>query len=226
MVARERLMLGAIALEDRPWRDAPAEDVAAALVAGLRDLGPDALPWTDAARRFAARVEWLRAHGAPDLPDFSPEGLAAGLEVWLAPYLAGMTRAADLARLDLSATLAARLDHAARQRLDRLAPASITAPTGTTLPIDYAGAAPSVSVRLQEMFGLTAHPTLGPDRIPVVVELLSPARRPVQTTADLPGFWATSYADVRRDLRGRYPRHPWPEDPAAAEPTRRARPRG
>ena len=226
VVARERLMLGAIALEDRPWRDAPPDAVAAALAAGIRDLGLDALPWTAAARRFAARVEWLRAHGAPELPDFSPDALAAGLEHWLGPFLAGMTRAADLARLDLLVALQTRLDHTARQRLDRLAPATIAAPTGTTLPIDYAGAAPSVSVRLQEMFGLTAHPTLGPDRIPLVIELLSPARRPVQTTADLPGFWASSYADVRRDLRGRYPKHPWPEDPAAADPTRRAKPRG
>ena len=136
-----------------------------------------------------------------------------------------MTRAADLARLDLMAALEARLDHPARQRLDRLAPAAIAAPTGTTLPVDYSGPAPMVSVRLQEMFGLTRHPTLGATAVPLVIELLSPAQRPVQTTADLPGFWATSYADVRRDLRGRYPRHPWPENPAAATPTRRAKPR-
>jgi ATP-dependent helicase HrpB len=136
-----------------------------------------------------------------------------------------MSRAADLARLDLRAALEARLDREARRRLDRLAPAEIEAPTGTRLPVDYAGAAPAVSVRLQEMFGRTRHPTVGPDAVPLVVELLSPARRPVQTTTDLPGFWASSYAEVRRDLRGRYPRHPWPEDPAAAAPTRRAKPR-
>ena len=138
----------------------------------------------------------------------------------------GISRAADLARLDLAAALDARLGREGRQRLDRLAPAAITAPTGTTLAIDYGAAAPTVSVRLQEMFGLTRHPTVGADAVPLVVELLSPAGRPVQTTADLPGFWRTSYADVRRDLRGRYPKHPWPEDPAVAEPTRRAKPRG
>ncbi len=223
VVARARLMLGALALEDRPWPEAPAERVTAAMIEGVRDLGLDALPWTAAARRFVARVAWLRAHGGAEMPDLSAEGLLAGLEDWLGPFLGGMTRAADLARVDLMGALTARLDFGARQRLDRLAPASIAAPTGTVLPIDYSGAAPSVSVRLQEMFGLTRHPTLGPDAVPLVVELLSPARRPVQTTSDLPGFWASSYADVRRDLRGRYPRHPWPEDPAAADPTSRTK---
>jgi ATP-dependent helicase HrpB len=226
VLARERLMLGALALEDRPWRDAPPEAVAAALVEGVRDLGLDALPWTPATRRLAARVEWLRSHGAADLPDFSEAALLAGLDDWLGPWLAGMSRAADLARLDLAAALEARLGRDGRSRLDRLAPAAIEAPTGTRLAIDYGAAAPTVSVRLQEMFGLTRHPTVGADAIPLVVELLSPAGRPVQTTADLPGFWRTSYADVRRDLRGRYPKHSWPEDPAAAEPTRRAKPRG
>jgi ATP-dependent helicase HrpB len=137
-----------------------------------------------------------------------------------------VSRAEHLARVDLGAALEARLDRPARARLDRLAPDAILAPTGTRLPVDYAGAAPSVSVRLQEMFGLTRHPTIWPDAAPLVIELLSPARRAVQTTADLPGFWANSYAEVRRELRGRYPRHPWPEDPAAAPPTRRAKPRG
>ena len=226
VLARERLTLGAIVLEDRPWRDVPPEAVAAAMADGIRDLGLDALPWTPATRRLAARVEWLRAHGAADLPDFSDAALLAGLDDWLGPWLAGMSRAADLARVDLAAALDARLGREGRQRLDRLAPAAIEAPTGTRLAIDYGAAAPTVSVRLQEMFGVTRHPTVGADAVPLVVELLSPAGRPVQTTADLPGFWRTSYAEVRRDLRGRYPRHPWPEDPAAAEPTRRAKPRG
>jgi ATP-dependent helicase HrpB len=225
VVARRRLMLGALALEDQPWRGAPAELVTAALIEGLRELGPEALPWTPAARRLAARVEWLRRHGETGLPDLSAGGLLADAG-WLAPWLTGMTRVADLARLELAAALEARLDRDARQRLDRLAPATLRAPTGTLLPVDYSGEAPAVSVRLQEMFGLTLHPTLGADRVPVVFELLSPAGRPVQTTADLPGFWAASYADVRRDLRGRYPKHPWPENPAAAAPTRRAKPRG
>ncbi|WP_438502767.1 ATP-dependent helicase HrpB [Amaricoccus solimangrovi] len=225
VLARDRLMLGALALEDRPWTNAPPEAVAAALVEGVRDLGLDTLPWTPAARRLAARVEWLRARGV-DLPDMSDAGLRDGLDEWLAPFLTGRARLEDLARIDLAGALGARLDWEARARLDALAPAEIAAPTGTRLAIDYSGAAPSVAVRLQEMFGLTRHPSIGPDAVPLVLELLSPAGRPVQTTADLPGFWKSSYADVRRDLRGRYPKHPWPEDPAAAEPTRRAKPRG
>ncbi|PZQ47186.1 MAG: ATP-dependent helicase HrpB [Rhodovulum sulfidophilum] len=225
VLARRRLMLGAVALEDRPWTEAPPDRVAAALAGGVRDLGLQALPWTPAARRFAARAEWLRGRGA-ELPDFSEAGLLATLEDWLAPALPGRTRAEDLARVDLLAALEARLDWEARRRMDALAPVAFTAPTGTRVPIDYDGAAPSIAVRVQELFGLTRHPVIGPDQAPLVVELLSPAGRPVQTTADLPGFWASSYADVRRDLRGRYPRHPWPEDPAAAEPTRRAKPRG
>jgi len=226
VLVRERLTLGALALDDSPWRDAPPEAVAAALADGVRDLGLDALPWTPATRRLAARIEWLRAHGAPDLPAFSQAALVDDLDAWLGPWLSGMSRASDLTRIDLAAALDARLGREARQRLDRLAPAAIEAPTGTRLPIDYGAAAPTVSVRLQEMFGVTRHPTIGADAAPLVVELLSPAGRPVQTTADLPGFWRTSYADVRRDLRGRYPKHPWPEDPATAAPTRRAKPRG
>jgi ATP-dependent helicase HrpB len=225
VIARERETLGALILSDRPWAGAPEAELSAAMVDGVRDLGLAVLPWAPAARGFAARVEWLRAHGRAELPDFSDEGLAASLAEWLAPHLAGMRRAEDLARLDLAAALESRLDWSARRELDRLAPPAITAPTGTRLQVEYAGAAPSVSVRLQEMFGLTEHPCLGPDAVPLVIHLLSPAQRPVQTTSDLPGFWQSSYSDVRRELRGRYPRHSWPEDPAAASPTRRAKPR-
>lgn len=224
--AREQLALGALVLEDRPWVDVPEAAVAAALVAGIRDLGLDVLPWSPAARRLAARVAWTRAHGAPELPDFTTEGLAATLEDWLAPSVLGMSRISDLAGLDLAKTLQNALDPVQRHTIDTLAPATIAAPTGTRLPIDYSGSAPSVSVRLQEMLGTTRHPTVGRDAIPLVIELLSPAGRPVQTTADLPRFWRASYADVRRDLRGRYPKHAWPEDPASAAPTRRARKRG
>ncbi len=131
VVARERLMLGALVLEDRPWPDVPRERVIAAMIEGIRDLGLEALPWTPAARRFAARVSWLRENGAPDLPDFRPDALLAGLDDWLGPQLAGISRAADLSGIDLLAALSGRLDHAARHRLDRLAPATITAPTGT-----------------------------------------------------------------------------------------------
>ena len=223
VVARERLMLGALALEDRPWPDAPPETVARALLDGVVDLGLDCLPWSDAARRRAARVEWLRARGVGTLPDMSRDGLVASLSVWLAPWLGGMSRSADLSGLDLDAALAAMLDRSSAEEVERLAPVEIRAPTGTRLRIDYAGDMPAISVRLQEMFGLTSHPRLGPDRVPLVIHLLSPAGRPVQTTTDLPGFWSGSYGDVRRELRGRYPKHSWPEDPTTAAPTRRTR---
>ncbi|MEM8570843.1 MAG: ATP-dependent helicase HrpB [Pseudomonadota bacterium] len=225
VIARERLMLGAIALDDRRWMDAPDEAVGEAMLDGIRDLGLDALPWTPQSRRLAGRVEWLRAKELDDLPDFSDAGLMADLDRWLLPSLAGIRRADQLSQVDLLAALETRLGWQARQVLDRLAPERITAPTGIRLPVDYADYPPSVSVRVQELFGLKEHPVIGPDRIPVLLHLLSPAQRPIQTTADLPGFWRSSYADVRKDLRGRYPKHPWPEDPASAEPTRRTKPR-
>ncbi len=223
VMARERLMLGAVALEDRRWAAAPPEAIAQAMTEGVRDLGIEALPWDAGARRFAARVEWLRARGERELPDFSPDGLMAEVEHWLMPHLSGIRRADQLAQLDLLAALQARLTWSERESLDRLAPAAITAPTGTRLPVNYADDPPSVSVRLQELYGLSEHPAVGPDRMPLLLHLLSPAQRPVQTTSDLPGFWASSYSDVRRDLRGRYPKHSWPEDPANAVPTRRTR---
>lgn len=225
VLARRREMFGALVLSDQHWRDCPPERIAAAMIDGIRDLGLGALAFSKAATYLIARVEFLRLRGA-ELPDFSEAGLLEALPDWLAPYLGNCRRASDLKSLDLFPGLAARLTWEQGKLLDRLAPASITAPTGTRLAVDYGGAQPSVSVRLQEMFGLDEHPTVGPDRLPLLIELLSPAQRPVQTTADLPGFWRSSYADVRKDMRGRYPRHPWPEDPTIAAPTRRAKPRG
>jgi len=189
---------------------------------GVRELG---LPWTDAARRLQARVELLRAEGA-ELPDFSDEGLMERAEAWLLPHLTGIKTAEGLKRLDLTAALRTALSWDEQQLLDRLAPAHFTTPMGRKVPIDYSGEAPGIAVRLQEMFGVTEHPVIGPRRLPLRITLLSPAQRPVQTTMDLPGFWASSYADVRKDMRGRYPKHPWPEDPTEAEPTLRAKRRG
>ena len=225
VLARRQRQLDALVLSDAHWPDAPAEAVAAALCEGVAQLGLGCLPWTKASRYFVARVEWARGQGA-DLPDFSDAALLGELADWLAPWLNGLRRAEDLGRVALMEALAARLGWAGKAALDDLAPEAISAPTGTRLAIDYGGAQPSISVRLQEMFGLTRHPCIGPKRQPLLIELLSPAQRPVQITADLPGFWASSYGDVRRDLRGRYPRHHWPEDPAEAEATRRVKPRG
>ncbi|HET7409448.1 MAG TPA: ATP-dependent helicase C-terminal domain-containing protein, partial [Paracoccaceae bacterium] len=225
--ARRRDMLGAIALTDQPWGDAPHERLAAALADGIRARGPAALDWPPAALSLRARLGWLRRQGgalAARLPDWSDEGLAATLENWLVPHLSGERRIEDI-RVDLTAALRATLDWDVQQAIDRRAPARIETPLGSAA-IDYAREQPTISVRVQEMFGVTRHPTVGDPPVPLLIELLSPAMRPVQTTADLPGFWASSYADVRRDMRARYPRHPWPEDPTTADPTRRAKPRG
>lgn len=225
VVAVERLRLDALVLEERRLPEPDPLAVGAAMAEGIRALGLDCLPWSPRARRLRARIAWARTHGA-DLPAVDDEALLATLEEWLIPHLGARRSADNLASLDLAALLEARLGWQGRQTLDRIAPAAFTAPTGTRVPIDYASDPPKISLRLQELFGTGAHPTIGAERVPLLVELLSPAGRPVQTTADLPGFWATSYADVRKDMRGRYPRHPWPENPVTAAPTRRAKPRG
>ncbi|MCI4660200.1 MAG: ATP-dependent helicase HrpB [Neomegalonema sp.] len=221
--ARERKMLGALALEDRIWKDVPPEALGAALTEGVRQLGLDALPWSAGAERLRARVSLLR-ETAPDLPDLCDEALLGTLEEWLTPHLSGLRRKEDLGRLDLHAILSQHLSWEQTQTLDRLAPPHFTAPTGTRAPIDYASDPPRIAIRLQELFGLTEHPKVGGRAL--LLDLLSPAQRPIQTTADLPGFWAGSYMDVRKDMRARYPRHPWPEDPREAEATRRTKPRG
>jgi ATP-dependent helicase HrpB len=194
---------------------------------GVRSLGLDVLPWTEAARQLQARVLSLRAwRPEEDWPDLGDATLLARLEAWLLPQLDGVTRREHLARLDLAAILRRQLDHAQQQRLDRLAPAQLDVPTGSRIRLDYRPPGPPVlAVRLQEMFGCARTPAVNDGRVPVVLHLLSPAQRPVAVTQDLAGFWARGYADVRKDLRGRYPKHPWPDDPLAAAPTRRAKPR-
>ncbi len=219
--ARAQECFGALALDDRIWRDPDPQAVMQAACDGLRDLG---LPVSDAARRFIARVDLLRAQGA-EMPDLREQTLLEGLESWLGPYLAGCRTAEQLRALDLLPALRAMLDWGQMQVLDEMAPAQFTTPLGNKVAIDYSGDAPEISVRLQEMFGLARHPAIGPARQPLRIVLLSPARRPVQVTMDLPGFWAESYGDVRKDMRGQYPRHPWPENPLEAAPTLRAKPR-
>ena len=217
VVARRQERFGALVLDDRIWKNAPPEAVATAMLEGVRDLG---LNWSDAAKRFAARVALLRAAG-DDLPAMTDDALLADLEAWLLPYLSGVKTAQDWKRFDMLGALRARLDFAQMQRLDAKAPAHFETPLGRRIPIDYGGEMPDISLRLQEMFGQTQHPMVG--ATPLRVTLLSPAGRPVQTTMDIPGFWSTSYADVRKDMRGRYPKHPWPEDPTQADPTLRAK---
>jgi ATP-dependent helicase HrpB len=218
--ARRQETFGALVLEERPWPEAPPEALARAALEGLRQIG---LPWTPAARRLRARI--VLARGA-DWPEVDEASLLAEAEDWLLPSLAGLRTAAELRALDLTEPLRARIGWDRMASVDRLAPASFVTPLGRAVPIDYEGDHPSISVRLQEMFGVTDHPRVGSARAPLRISLLSPAQRPVQVTMDLPGFWATSYTDVRKDMRGQYPRHPWPEDPRQAEPTLRAKPRG
>ncbi len=219
VVARRQERLGALVLAERNWKDAPPEALARAALEGVRALG---LPMSPAAARFRARVELARAEGAA-LPEMSDEALLARAEEWLLPHLSGVRSEADIRALDLLEPLRGLLDWSQRQLLDRLAPPHFTTPLGRKVPIDYDGEVPGISVRLQEMFGLDRHPQVAGR--PLRITLLSPAGRPLQTTMDLPGFWASSYREVRKEMRGRYPKHPWPEDPAQADPTLRARPR-
>jgi len=223
IMARQRECLGALVLSERKW-NAPSEARARAALDGLRDLGLAQCGMTDAARRFQARVELLRAEGAA-LPDLSESGIIARAEELLLPFLGKVRTMDDLRALDLSEALRGALDWEQQQTLDRLAPAHFTTPLGRKVAIDYSTGQPEIAVRLQEMFGVTEHPVIGPRRLPLKVTLLSPAHRPVQATTDLPGFWDSSYTDVRKDMRGQYPRHPWPENPRAADPTLRAKPR-
>ncbi len=217
VIARRQERFGALVLQDRHWKDAPDEAIARAMLDGIAEQG---LNWSDAARRFVARVALVRDAGH-ELPDMSQVALLDTLEDWLLPSLDGVKTAQDWKRFDMLSALRARLTWDQQQMLDRAAPAHFITPLGRKIPIDYGGEHPEISLRLQEMFGQTAHPCVG--RTPLRVTLLSPAGRPLQTTMDIPGFWASSYSDVRKDMRGRYPKHPWPEDPTMADPTLRAR---
>ncbi len=224
VLARRQRRLGALVLKDDPLPDADPAAVAAAFADGLRRRGLGVLPWTPALQAWRARVAFAAAL-EPGWPDLSDAALAADLG-WLAPWLAGCTRLDHARRIDLGAALEAQLDWAMRQRLDAIAPSHFTAPTGSRIAIDYGGPKPVVAIRLQELFGLLQTPTVGGGRVPVLLHLLSPAHRPVQVTDDLAGFWANSYRAVRSELRGQYPKHYWPENPAEAEPTRGVRRRG
>lgn len=221
VLSRRQEVLGALVLGDQHW-EAPAEDVARAALEGMRLNG---LHFTAAARRLRARVELARAGGA-DWPDFSDLGLMDSAEDWLLPHLGKVRTESDLRAFDLTEPLRARLNWEQAQALDRLVPAAFETPLGRRVPIDYDGEAPQIEVRLQEMFGVTVHPVVGAKRLPLRVILTSPGHKTIQVTMDLPAFWKSSYADVRKDMRGQYPRHPWPEDPTVAEPTLRAKPRG
>ena len=194
---------------------------------GLVAQGLDKLTWSKAAQHFRKRVGFLRKNEGDEWPDVTDEGLAKSAAEWLEPILMDKTARNAIGADELSDAVMNLVPWALRRRLDEEAPTHFTAPTGTAVPIDYeAEQGPTISIRVQELFGLAKHPSIADGRVPLVIELLSPGHKPVQITRDLPGFWRGSYADVRVEMRGRYPRHPWPEDPASALPTRRAKPRG
>jgi len=224
VLARRRRMLDALVLDDQPLRDAPSEQITAALLTGIRELRLAALPWSREAESLRARIELLHRTLGDDWPDVSDTKLLTSLEDWLAPYLAGITRRTQFASIDLAAALAARLDYAQRRQLDALAPTHIEVPSGSRIAIDYAaGEVPVLAVKLQEMFGATTTPAIAGGKLPLLIHLLSPAGRPLQVTRDLAGFWKNSYPQVRSEMRGRYPKHPWPDDPLTAPPTARTK---
>ncbi len=226
--ARRQRSLGQLVLCDVAWPDPDRAQIALAMLEGIRSMGLDALPWDTELRQWQARVLLSRdaqPEATPPWPDVSDTALLATPESWLLPWLDGISRRAHLARLDLRAALHGLLNWQQQQRLDEFAPTHLVVPSGSRIAIDYLdGAIPSLSVRLQEIFGLRETPRVAGGRIGVLLKLLSPARRPVQLTRDLESFWKTAYHDVRKELKGRYPKHYWPEDPHQAEPTRRARP--
>ena len=229
--SRRRKTLHALTLSEAPLALQFSEQNARILCDGLIAAGLDQLPWSKPTRQWRDRVMFLRkaeGEGAQNLwPDLSDAALAAQREAWLTPLLYDKTSLKEISAGELSDALMRLLARELRARLDREAPTHFEAPTGSQLAIDYeAEQGPTIAVRLQELFGLNTHPSIARGKIPLVLELLSPAHRPVQVTRDLPGFWRGSYEAVRSDLRGRYPRHPWPEDPASAPPTRRAKPKG
>ncbi len=225
--ARRVRRYGAVELEARQINTPDPEAVTRALLGEVRRRGVGRLPWTKDQLRLRARIGYLRDNGETDLPDLSDDALSEALDDWLGPFLAGKTSVSAIDAACLGDALAALLPFDAAARLEKLAPSHFTAPTGSRVPIDYGGeTGPAISIRVQELFGLDRHPSVCNGRIPLTLELLSPAQRPIQITRDLPGFWAGSWADVKAEMKGRYPKHPWPDDPTSAEATRRAKPRG
>jgi ATP-dependent helicase HrpB len=227
--ARRERRLGALILESTEIRQPDPQRLQDAVLSGLRQMGISSLPWTPELRQWQARVMLMNRYEVPapePWPDVSDAALAANLDAWAPPWISGFTRRDHFARMDLGNALRSRLSYAQGAIVSREAPTHFTVPSGSAIPIDYMdGDSPTLSVRLQEMFGLNQTPSIAAGRLPLVLKLLSPARRPVQITRDLVSFWNRGYHEVKKDLKGRYPKHFWPDDPYTAEPTRRARPR-
>ncbi|MDB5642882.1 MAG: ATP-dependent helicase, partial [Hyphomicrobiales bacterium] len=219
--------LGALTLAEQVLPVTAGPDSAAALARGVAGLGIARLPWTKSQKQWRDRVGFLRRAEGDDWPDLSDAALAEDAAAWLAPFIEGRTSLASITADDLDGALRALLPWSMIRRLDDEAPTHFEAPTGSRVAVDYeADGGPVLAIRVQELFGLSKHPALAGGRVPLTLHLLSPAHRPIQITRDLPGFWAGSWAAVKADMKGRYPRHPWPDDPAQAAPTTRAKPRG
>jgi ATP-dependent helicase HrpB len=224
--ARRRRRLGALVLAEGNLSVPANAESALALARGALSLGPASLPWTRSLKQWRDRVLFLRRAEGEPWPDLSDEALAASPD-WLAPFLLGKTKLEEISSDELAEALHARLPYALSRRLEAEAPTHFIAPTGSAVAVDYeAEGGPAIALRVQELYGLSEHPALAGGRAPLTLHLLSPAHREIQITRDLPGFWKGSWAEVRADLRGRYPKHVWPEDPATAAPTSRAKPRG
>lgn len=227
MRAREVRRLGALQLASRPCRLEADSETARLLAEGVAALGLERLPWSPALKQWRERVMFLRAAEGDIWPDLADSTLTTTVETWLAPFIEGEMALSSIRVEQVSNALRSLLPYELVRRLEEEAPTHFVAPTGSRLPIDYgAEGGPQVSVRVQELFGLKVHPAMAGGRAPLTLALLSPAHRPIQVTRDLPQFWQGSWRDVRAEMRGRYPRHPWPENPAEALPTTRAKPRG
>ncbi len=216
--ARKYTRIGQVVLSDEPWQQADPDAVHQALIQGIRQAGSSCLPWTDKARSLQARCNFLHEHMAAGWPDYSEQRLLATLESWLSPYLGTASRLSHLHKIDIYGALLAPLTWEQQQQLEQLAPTHLTVPSGSRIALDYTVFPPVLAVRMQEMFGLSDTPRIAGNRISVLLHLLSPARRPVQITQDLAGFWQTSYLEVKKELKGRYPKHYWPDDPLQAQP--------
>lgn len=228
VISREVRRFGALILESRPLAHADAEAVSRAMLDGVREMGIAVLPWSEQSRQLQARLlslrAWLEGEG---WPDFSDAALLAGLERWLLPWLSGVSRRSQLVRLDMTAILLGQLDWSRQQRLEQAAPTHLQVPSGSRKKLQYHsdGAAPVLAVKLQELFGLAETPAVADGRVAVMLHLLSPAQRPLQVTQDLKSFWNNTYPEVKKEMKGRYPKHPWPDDPWNAPPTARVKPR-
>lgn len=219
VVARQARKLGDLVLSEQPLKTVDTQLLQQGLLDAVRRKGLDSLPWSESARQWCARVQTLARVCPGDWPDVSGPALLDSLEQWLAPFLAGIERWSQLQRLDLLMALQSLLDYPQQQQLEELAPRRLTIPTGQSVALDYtADNGPVLAAKLQALFGWSETPRIAGGRLPVVIHLLSPAQRPLAVTADLASFWVNAYSDVRKDMRGRYPKHPWPEDPLTAEP--------